>query len=74
MATTGRSPTCGTEEEGVRFLQVLVQGVGDGRLGVSEGAESPFISGTHLTLNVIEQQREAPAAKLLHLTDGRRSA
>lgn len=36
---------------------------------MSKRAESPFISWTHLTLNVIKQQREAPAAKLLHLVD-----
>lgn len=65
----GRSPTCRTEEEGLGFFQVLVHGVGDGHLSMSEGAESPFISGTHLALNVIKEQREAPAAKLLHLRD-----
>lgn len=43
--------------------------VRDNGLSVSEGAESPFISCTHLTLDVIEQQREAAAAKLLHLAD-----
>lgn len=69
MATAGCSPTCRTEEEGLGFFQVLVHGVGDDHLSVSQGAESPFISGTHLLLDVIKQQREAPAAKPLHLTD-----
>lgn len=65
----GCTPTCRTEEEVLRFFQMLVQVIRDNHLSMSEGAESPFISWTHLTLNVIKQQSEAAAAKLLHLTD-----
>lgn len=68
-ATARCSPTCRTEEEGLGFSQVLVHGISDNHLSLSEGAESLFISGTYLTLNVIKKQREAPAAKLLHLAD-----
>lgn len=46
---------------------MLVHLISDNRLSMSEGAESPFISWTHLTFDVIKQQREAAAAKLLHL-------
>lgn len=63
----GCNPTCRTEEEVLRLVQMLVHFISDNRLCMSEGAESPFISWTHLTFNVIKEQREAPAAKLLHL-------
>lgn len=63
--------TCRTEEEGLRFSQVLVHCISDGHLSVGEGGEGLFISRTHLSLDVIKQQREGPAAKLLHLRDKR---
>lgn len=68
-ATARCSPTCRTEEEGLGFSQVLVHGITDNHLSLSEGAESLLISGTHLPLDVIKEQREAPAAKLLHLAN-----
>ena len=61
------SLTCRTEEEGVGFPQVLVHLISDGHLSVGEGAERLFIGRTHLSPNVVKQQREGPAAKLLHL-------
>lgn len=65
--------TCRTEQEGLGFSQVLVHCISDGHLGMGEGAESLFISRTHLSLYVIEQQREGSAAKLPHLRDKEKS-
>lgn len=48
-------PTRRTEEEGLRFSQVLVHCICDGHLSVGEGAEGLFISWTHLSLDVIKQ-------------------
>lgn len=53
--TRPRRRTCGTEEEGLRFSQVPVRLIGDGHLSVGEGAESLFISWTHLSLDVIKK-------------------
>lgn len=66
-----RCLTCGTEEEGLGFSQVLVHCISDGHLSVGEGAVGLFISCTHLSLDVIKKQGEGPAAKLLHLRDRR---
>lgn len=59
--------TCGAEQEGGGLSQVPVHCVGDVYLGVGEGAEGLFVGRTHLRLDVVEQQREGAAAKLLHL-------
>lgn len=48
--------TCGTEQEGGGFSQVLVHCVGDVHLSVGEGAVGLFVSRTHLRLDVVEQQ------------------
>lgn len=47
--------TCGTEEEGLRFSQMLVHLIGDGHLRVGEGAEGLVIGRTHLCFDVIKQ-------------------
>lgn len=61
------SLTRGAEEEGLRFPQVQVHLIGDGHLSMGKGAEGLLISRTHFSLNVIKEQREGPAAELLHL-------
>jgi len=65
--------TCRTEEEGLGLSQVLVHLVGDGHLGVGEGAEGLLVGGAHLRLNVVEQQGERPAAERPNLESQSRS-
>lgn len=59
--------TCGAEQEGGGLPKVPVYRVGDVYLCVGEGTEGLFVGRTHLRLDVVEQQREGAAAKLLHL-------
>lgn len=53
---THRLPlTCGTEEEGLGLSQVLEDLVGDGHLGVGEGAEHLLVRGAHVVVDVVEE-------------------
>jgi len=47
--------TCGTEEESLRLSQVLEDLVGDGHLGVGEGAEHLLVRGAHVVVDVVEE-------------------